>query len=547
MLGYPIPLILLAQTKEGNYEIIDGMQRLNAIFDFIDNNYSLQGNRYFDINEFGTAKQALADNLITQAESTEPKLSSKECSDIYEYQLAVTIFPIEEEDDVTDIFGRINSSGKHLSAQEKRQAGVISPFSTLVRKIATEIRGDSSEDILKLFEMPKISIEGKYNSGKLGYGVSAPETFWVSEGILNTKELRDSVDEQIIADIIISIVYQKPFAANKDALDEIYEQDSEKLSALNAAIIAYSENKLMQDIIAVISVMKDILANAKNKELSTFKSIIYNGKASNSARTAFYAVFMALHELIIRESKAPSDKDKILAALKGLHSKIKSERKHVTSEDRKTNINLTKGLIQSYFHVVTPSLASSGAGLITTFENDLRRSKMESNRFEFKQGFLSLDGKFTPNLDLLDKVLLIICGMANLGKNSRGGNLYFGIADDIKDKERIVQLYSIEPVEYADKYIFGIEHEAEKLNIVLEDYVKKVIQHIQKSKMSEPLKTSILGNIDHFNYNGRTILRLNVPTQKTVSFVNNKVYQRVDSHTLEADPVQITEIAGRFI
>ena len=35
LLNYPVPLILLAATEDGKYEIIDGMQRLNAIFSFI--------------------------------------------------------------------------------------------------------------------------------------------------------------------------------------------------------------------------------------------------------------------------------------------------------------------------------------------------------------------------------------------------------------------------------------------------------------------------------------------------------------------------------
>ncbi|MBJ6889052.1 hypothetical protein, partial [Vibrio cholerae] len=135
--------------------------------------------------------------------------------------------------------------------------------------------------------MPKISIEGRFNSGKLGYGVSAQDTFWVSQGILNTKELRDSVDEQMIADLIISIVYREPFAASKDSFDEIYDQENEKFNALNAAVTAYSEAKLMTDIVAVISVLKGILFHASSHELSTFKSIIYDGRASNSARSAF--------------------------------------------------------------------------------------------------------------------------------------------------------------------------------------------------------------------------------------------------------------------
>lgn len=66
--GYPIPLILLAERPQmygsGKYEIIDGMQRLNAIFSFIENSFVFEG-EYFDIDEFSYAKQ-LADNGIFQ-------------------------------------------------------------------------------------------------------------------------------------------------------------------------------------------------------------------------------------------------------------------------------------------------------------------------------------------------------------------------------------------------------------------------------------------------------------------------------------------------
>lgn len=54
--GYPIPLILLAHTKDDKYEVIDGMQRLDAIFTFIDNKYSVGEDFYFDTNEFQTSK-----------------------------------------------------------------------------------------------------------------------------------------------------------------------------------------------------------------------------------------------------------------------------------------------------------------------------------------------------------------------------------------------------------------------------------------------------------------------------------------------------------
>jgi uncharacterized protein with ParB-like and HNH nuclease domain len=58
--GYPIPLILLAERPQvhgsGKYDIVDGMQRLNAICGFIENLFAFNG-RYFALNEFSYPKQ----------------------------------------------------------------------------------------------------------------------------------------------------------------------------------------------------------------------------------------------------------------------------------------------------------------------------------------------------------------------------------------------------------------------------------------------------------------------------------------------------------
>lgn len=49
--SYPVPLILLAESKNEDkliLEIIDGMQRLNAITAFIENEFAV-GGKYFDL------------------------------------------------------------------------------------------------------------------------------------------------------------------------------------------------------------------------------------------------------------------------------------------------------------------------------------------------------------------------------------------------------------------------------------------------------------------------------------------------------------------
>lgn len=45
--GFPVPIVLLAEHKgaggQGSFEIIDGMQRMNAIFGYIENEYAVNG------------------------------------------------------------------------------------------------------------------------------------------------------------------------------------------------------------------------------------------------------------------------------------------------------------------------------------------------------------------------------------------------------------------------------------------------------------------------------------------------------------------------
>ena len=54
----PIPLVLLAQRQRSGgatFEIIDGLQRLEAFFSFMENKFPYDG-RYFDLDTFGDTK-----------------------------------------------------------------------------------------------------------------------------------------------------------------------------------------------------------------------------------------------------------------------------------------------------------------------------------------------------------------------------------------------------------------------------------------------------------------------------------------------------------
>ncbi len=78
--GFPIPLILLAERPNAggskSYEIIDGIQRFNAVFGFIENGFAID-DKYFDVREFARARQ-LAEKGVFTAQTDGPFLSQRE-------------------------------------------------------------------------------------------------------------------------------------------------------------------------------------------------------------------------------------------------------------------------------------------------------------------------------------------------------------------------------------------------------------------------------------------------------------------------------------
>ncbi|WP_071606355.1 DUF262 domain-containing protein [Luteipulveratus halotolerans] len=241
---YPIPAILLADREEGGYEIIDGLQRLHTIVSFIESSFPTLDGTYFDIGKFPTANERLENGVFTAHSG--PRVSSTEVSNLLDYSVAVSVMRGSTEGDIDDVFGRINTYGHRLSDQERRQAGVRSSFAEMVRELACSMRGDTSTDFLDLSKMPSISVD--LPKSKHGYEVRADEIFWVTEGILRSTDLRDSMDEQCLADIAACIVGGKLIERSKDALDSIYGGDKQEYDRIDTALTVYGKEKLSDEV-----------------------------------------------------------------------------------------------------------------------------------------------------------------------------------------------------------------------------------------------------------------------------------------------------------
>jgi hypothetical protein len=106
--GYPIPKISLYQitdlkSRKTVKEIVDGQQRSQTIFDFVNDDFRLTG------------KTDYAGKLFSQLEEDERQK-------VLNYQLTADIFVGATPEDIREVFRRINSYTVPLNPQEKRHA-----------------------------------------------------------------------------------------------------------------------------------------------------------------------------------------------------------------------------------------------------------------------------------------------------------------------------------------------------------------------------------------------------------------------------------------
>lgn len=371
---YPIPAILVAEREgsPGTYEIIDGLQRLHAIVSFIETAFPTLDGKIFSLTHFPTAKSRADEGRFVPVTS-ESQLSQKEVTTLLDYTFALTVMRSATEAEVNDVFGRINTYGHRLSDQERRQAGVQNNFSEMVRTIACTIRGDESNDVLQLDAMPSISIDLPMT--KHGYEVKANEVAWVDHGILRSTDLRDSMDEQCIADMAACIVGGQLIERSKDALDEIYTLGSPENERLSTALDVYGSDRFSREFkYCFDEILKITSGDGKQDKL---RDIIFASRTTNAFPSVFTAIFFAIHELTIQSSQRVTDYKALKSAISNIDNRLETSKKATSPDERRKNVQAIKSQIEHLFVKDKIEKEVYGAHSSSDIDATIRRSTAE--------------------------------------------------------------------------------------------------------------------------------------------------------------------------
>jgi hypothetical protein len=539
---YPIPGILIAEREHspGTYEIIDGLQRLQAIMAFIETAFSTPEQKYFNLEYFPTAK-SYGDKGLFVPIIEQVYLSQNEVSILLDYILEISVMRNATETEINDVFNRINTYGRRLSDQERRQSGVQNDFSNMVREIACTLRGDQTTNILPLKSMPSISID--LPKTKQGYEVQANEVFWVNQGILRATDLRDSMDEQCIADIAACIVGGQMIERSKDALDKIYQLENSAAEQISNALKIYGDTKFAEEFKYCV----DEIIKVCNEDVpEKLRNIIFKTNTTNPFPSVFAILLIAFHELIIKEKKKITNYSGIKKTIINLAGdKIGSTRATLPNE-RRQNIDLIKGLIGKFFIEEDISNKIYGNHATTDIENAIRRSEIELPHYELKQGLLPISNtKRNINQQVIGKIINTICGIANNGLNTVG-KIIIGVSDKESDAIKIKTLDSIEPKQVGNRFVVGVNREVKALKITKEKYFSIWTDAIKNSKLSPSLRDSVLSSIDFHEFYGLGIIIITIPPQTELSYIDEQVYWRNGDSTEEVKSLKkVAELAAK--
>lgn len=526
---FPTPSIMINDFKKKNgnewiqrYEIIDGLQRLDAIFSFIRGDFGIKYHGkllYFDISHIPSAKILLQDEKWVQQSDLLP---DDVCSDFADSELPV-ILSGQNYEKIEEIFRRINSTGRKVSTQDLRQSGAVGDFPDLVRRIASRVRKDYTyDDSICLSDMPKISVGFK----RFGYGVDIDTIFWRRHDLITISNIKQSKDEEIIETLVATVLLGESFKKSKDALDNLYNRGSVLNVKIESEIQKIGKD-VLEDKFAKVFDIIDMIFDSVN---SDFSSYLFIKKQVSGKDECFKILFLSIYKLL--------DEDFIILDYKTVASTIKSSTVIFNQFATSNKINYKKAneSVTNLYTLLKPSfsrkIVRTASPLEREIDERLGYSKIESQMTEFKIG-VSNFGLNTINDDCIDKISRTLVAMANTNNKKEEGYVIIGIANDKKSYDNWYNHYKQQAIIINQHYVPGIISEAKRLFKNSDNYIRELRKRISEQPISPKLKDYILSNFELINYHDVEVVVFKSKKVDEISLYNGIKYVRQGNETIK--------------
>ena len=517
----PLPALLFVEYTEDDkdietLEVIDGLQRINSIVSFVLGEYPVRYEEkylYFDPSVYISTSASWEEHISNFVPKGE-LLPQTVCKNFLKYYLSV-VCTGQDDETVDKIFSRLNSTGRKISSQDMRQAGVTNKFSMLVRNIASCIRHDITyDDKVLLSDMPKISL----TKGKaLPYGIKMQDLFWRRHDLITTEDLRSSRDEELIAALLISILLHRDFDKRKSVLDEAYCTGSKLWKELEKEVSKLNDFEMEDKFVKVFDTIDNIFSAVK----SNFSSWLFKENRKTKGKTfGFSILFLAIYKLFTNgyELHSPA----------GAAKELQKVSSFLCIQGDKVDYKKLNEQIMILYDVLVKQFEKRVNVSSAEFEQELNsrlaRSSIESQMFEYKIG-ISVIGSRLIKDKTIHRIAKSLVAMANT-PNDEEGMIVIGIADSDDAYRDWRNCYKEAATVIKQHYVVGIEKEAESLGVNVDKYLALLREKLSKERISEPLKSFILGNFTQYDYYDKKLVVIKSKHFEEDSTYDGRIYRR---------------------
>jgi hypothetical protein len=182
---------------------------------------------------------------------------------------------------------------------------------------------------------------------------------------------------------------------------------------------------------------------------------------------------------------------------------------------------------------------------ITQLENILSQSYTEQSLYDFKQGFLRLDGSNSFDDASFERILQTCVAIANVKPQCRGYVLV-GVAESAATATRVSNLFGADARPYSSFYITGVDHDAAALHKSMDQFFQMIVERVKAAPLSEPLKSELARHIKPVRYYNKTVFVFEVNAQADPSHYGEKYFVRAGTQVNEVQGVNLGTLFRSF-